>query len=130
MLLKHLLIFLQHSAFLGMILSVWHILIWQYLPLFFAKMLQICLIARTSPVHSPLQITPQIFNQIQIWTFLGPELTVAMLVAGHGQILGVSVPKKEFPHPTSQQDSKQPPRRQSALKYIKIHCYFLENMIR
>ncbi len=41
-------------------------------PLFFAKTLQICQIVRASPVHSPLQITPQIFNWIQVWALAGP----------------------------------------------------------
>ena len=35
-------------------------------------MLQICQIARASPVHSPLQIIPQIFNRIQVWALAGP----------------------------------------------------------
>ncbi len=41
-------------------------------PLFFAKMLQICQIARASPVHSPLQITTQMFSRIQVWAMAGP----------------------------------------------------------
>lgn len=41
-------------------------------PLFFAKLLQIWQIAMASPVHSPLQFTPQVFNGIQVWTLAGP----------------------------------------------------------
>ncbi len=40
--------------------------------LFFAKTLQICQIAMASPVYSPLQIIPQIFNRIQVWALAGP----------------------------------------------------------
>lgn len=43
------------------------------LPFFFAKILQISQIARASPVHVPLQVTPQIFNWIQVWPLGHPK---------------------------------------------------------
>ncbi len=52
-------------------------------PLFFANILQICQIARASPVHSPLQITPQIFNRIQIWALAGPFQNIIIFWWSH-----------------------------------------------
>ncbi len=40
-------------------------------PLFFSKTLRICQIARASPVHKPLQITPQIFKRFGSGLWLG-----------------------------------------------------------
>lgn len=54
---------------------------WQYLPaLLLLKRSKICQIARTSPVRSPLQITLQMFNWIQVWARVGPFQNVNLLV--------------------------------------------------
>ncbi len=46
-------------------------------PLFFTKMLHICQRARASPVHSPLQVTPQIFNRFRAGLWLGHSKTLS-----------------------------------------------------
>lgn len=79
-LLKHLLILLQLSVVWGMSLSAWHMAFGNICLLFFTKMFQICQIVRASLVHSPHQITPQIFDWIQVGALAGPFQTFNLLL--------------------------------------------------
>ena len=95
---KPLLILLQHSVFLGRFLLAWHILTWKYLPTLLYKTLQICQVARAQ--HSTLQITPQIYNWIQVWALIGPFQNFHLLLVNpffcwFGFILWVAVVLKD-----------------------------------
>ena len=80
-LLKHLWQRLQPWVLLGMKLQAWHTCIWGvFLPFFSADPLKLCQVERGALLHSYFQVSPEIFDRVQVRAMAGPLKDITKLV--------------------------------------------------
>ena len=71
-LLKHLWQQLQPQVFLIRMQQAWHTYFWSVSPIFFAGRIKLHQVGWGVSVHSHFQISPEVFNQVQVWALAGP----------------------------------------------------------
>ena len=79
-LLKHLWQPLQHQLFLGMTLQAWHTGIWRVYPILLCRSSQALQVGWGALLHSYFQVSPKMFDRVQVRALAGPLKDIQKLV--------------------------------------------------
>uniref|UniRef100_A0A673ZKN5 Uncharacterized protein n=1 Tax=Salmo trutta TaxID=8032 RepID=A0A673ZKN5_SALTR len=68
------------SGLIGYELQAWHTCIWEFLPFFSADPFKLCQVGWGALLHSYFQVSPEMFDRVQVRALAGPPKDIPRLV--------------------------------------------------